>query len=76
MEALERYYSEYLLDYAQDSNWGIYDADMQMTRDRVESILETGYVSEDDIVFLRSLLPDIENDRIREDLEDYLDSVS
>ena len=29
-------------------------------------------ISEDDLDFLRSLLPDIENDGIREDLEDFL----
>ena len=72
MEALERFYKEYLIDYAQDSNWERYDADAQMTRNRVEDILETGYISEDDLDFLRSLLPDIENDGIREDLEDFL----
>ena len=31
MEALERFYKEYLIDYAQDSNWERYDADAQMT---------------------------------------------
>lgn len=72
MEALERFYKEYLIDYAQDSNWERYDADAQMMRNRVEDILETGYISENDLDFLRSILPDIENDGIREDLEDFL----
>ena len=43
MDALERYYNEYLLDYAQDSNFASYDADAQMTRNRIENILEAGY---------------------------------
>ena len=74
MEALERYYNEYLLDYSQDANWGNYDVDMQMTKDKVERILEVGYIDESEIDFIKSLLPEIENDRIREDLEEYIES--
>ena len=62
MEALERYYQEYLLGYSQDANWENYDMDMQMTK-------------ESEIDFVKSLLPEIENDRIREDLEEYLESL-
>lgn len=76
MDALERYYNEYLLDYAQDSNFASYDADAQMTRNRIENILEAGYISEEDIDFLKVILPDIENNSIREDLKDYIDSIS
>ena len=76
MEVLERYYSEYLLGYASDANWEIYDVDMQMTKDHVEKILEIGYIEDNEIDFVRSLLPDIENDRIRADLEEYLDSIT
>ena len=76
MEALERFYKEYLIDYAQDSNWERYDADAQMTRNRIENILEAGYISEEDIDFLKVILPDIENNSIREDLKDYIDSIS
>lgn len=75
MEALERYYQEYLWGYAQDSNWGNYDMDMQMTKDHVERILEVGYIDESEIDFVKSLLPEIENDRIRADLEEYLESL-
>ena len=73
MDALERYYNEYLLDY---SNFASYDADAQMTRNRIENILEAGYISEEDIDFLKVILPDIENNSIREDLKDYIDSIS
>lgn len=76
MDALERYYNEYLLDYAQDRNFASYDADAQMTRNRIENILEAGYISEEDIDFLKVILPDIENNSIREDLKDYIDSIS
>lgn len=75
MEALERYYNEYLLGYSQDANWENYDMDMQSTKDQVERILEVGYVDESEIDFVKSLLPEIENDRIREDLEEYLESL-
>lgn len=75
MEALERYYNEYLLGYSQDANWGNYDVDMQMTKDKVERILEVGYIDESEIDFIKSILPEIENDRIREDLEEYLESI-
>ena len=75
MEALERYYNEYLLGYSQDANWENYDMDMQMTKDHVEQILEAGYIDESEIDFVKSLLPEIENDRIREDLENYLESL-
>ena len=46
MEALEKYYREYLLGYASDANWEIYDVDMQMTKDHVERILEIGYIED------------------------------
>ena len=72
---LERYYQEYLLGYSQDANWENYDMDMQMTKDHVEQILEAGYIDESEIDFVKSLLPEIENDRIREDLEEYLESL-
>lgn len=75
MEALERYYQEYLLDYSQDANWENYDVDMQFTKDKVERILEVGYVEESEIDFVKSLLPEIENDRIRKDLEEYIESI-
>lgn len=75
MEALERYYQEYLLDYSQDANWANYDVDMQFTKDKVERILEVGYVEESEIDFVKSLLPEIENDRIRKDLEEYIESI-
>lgn len=47
-----------------------------MTRNRIENILEAGYISEEDIDFLKVILPDIENNSIREDLKDYIDSIS
>lgn len=75
MEALERYYQEYLLGYSQDANWENYDVDMQFTKDQVERILEVGYVEESEIDFVKSLLPEIENDRIRKDLEEYIESI-
>ena len=76
MDALERYYQEYLFGYSQDANWGTYDMDMQYTKDQIERILERGYIENDEIEFLKSLLPEFENDSIRSDLTDYLDSVS
>ncbi len=73
MEAMERYYEE-LLGYANDANWGNYDIDMQLTKDHIEQIPQAGYIAEDEIDFVRSLLPDIESDSTRADLEEYLDS--
>ena len=75
MEALERYYQEYLLDYSQDANWECYDIDMQFTKDKVERSLEVGYIDESEIDFIKSLLLEIENDRIRKDLEEYIESI-
>ena len=75
MEALERYYSEYLMGYSDYSNCEGYDMDMQLTKDHVEQILEAGYIDDTEIDFVKSLLPDIENDRIRNDLEEYLESL-
>lgn len=75
MEALERYYNEYLLGYSQDANWECYDIDMQMTKDKVERIMEVGYIDESEIDFIKSILPEIENDRIRKDLEEYIESI-
>ena len=45
------------------------------SKDHVEQILEAGYLDESEIDFVKSLLPEIENDRIREDLEEYLESL-
>ena len=59
MEALEKYYQEYLWGYPNDVNWLDYDIEMQLTKDRIERILKVGYLSEDDIEFIYSLLPDI-----------------
>ncbi len=75
MDALERYYREYLMDYAQDSNWEGYDVDAQFTRNRIEKILDKGYMDPDDAAFVRSILPDVENERIRADIEEYLESL-
>ncbi len=69
MDYLERYYNEYLSDYAEASNYEDYDVDMQMTRDRIEKILERGYIEKGDVGFLQSLLPEIESVVIREGLE-------
>lgn len=75
MEALERYYREYLMGYSDDSNCEGYDIDMQLTKDHVEQILAAGYIDDTEIEFVKSLLSDIENDRIRNDLEEYLESL-
>ena len=73
MEALEKYYKEYLWGYPNYVNWSSYDVDMQLTKDRIERILKVGYLSEDDIEFIYSLLPDIENEYIKEDLRCFLE---
>ena len=75
MDALERLYNEYLLDYAADSNCSIYDMDMQLTKDRIEEILLQGFVDYKDIPFLKSILPEIENIVIRNELEDFIQSM-
>lgn len=76
MKALERYYNEYLLGYSQDANWAYYDMDMQMTKDRVERILQSNHIEKNDLEFLKSVIPEIENGRIRADLEEQLDILS
>jgi hypothetical protein len=72
MDALERFYRRYLLDYADCGNFAEYDLDIQLTRDKVEKILQAGYLKDEDIEFLDLIIPDIENQRIRLDLEDFL----
>jgi hypothetical protein len=76
MDALERYYNEYLLGYNAGSNISWYDADYQLTMDRIELILDKGYMDGDDAEFVRSILPEIENEQIREDVAKYLDEVT
>ena len=51
MDALERYYNEYLLDYAQDSNFASYDADAQMTRNRIETFLKPDIYQKKILIF-------------------------
>lgn len=75
MEALERYYQEYLLGYAQDSNFEGYDMDEQLTKDRIEKILEVGYMEDYDVEFIKSILPDIEDEIIRADIEEYIERL-
>ena len=75
MEALEEYYNEYLLSYYRDSNFENYDADEQMTKDRIESILEVGFLTKDDIDFVYSMLPDIQDDNLRFRIEDYVEGL-
>lgn len=53
--------------------WDDDSVDLQYTKERVEKILETGSLSNDDIEFLRSLLPEVESRYIREDLEEWLE---
>ena len=76
MDALERYYNEYLLGYNAGSNISWYDADYQLTMDRIELILDKGYMDGDDAEFVRSILPKIENEQIREDVAKYLEEVT
>ena len=75
METLERLYNEYLMDCYKDSNYAGFDIDMQLTRNKVERILERGYVASEDVAFLKSILGDIENSVIRTELEDYLNNI-
>lgn len=75
MEALGRYYQEYLMGYAQDSNFEGYDMDEQLTKDRIEKILEVGYMEDYDVEFIKSILPDIEDEIIRADIEEYIERL-
>ena len=75
MEALEEYYNEYLLSYYRDSNFENYDVDEQMTKDRIEAILEVGFLTKDDIDFIYSILPDIQDDNLRFRIEDYVEGL-
>lgn len=70
--ALEKYYKEYLWGYTSDANTDTYDMDMQLTKDRIEQILKNRYILEEDIEFLKSLIPDIENNQIKSIFEEYL----
>ena len=75
MEILEKFYTDYLMSYDQHSNCEGYDADAQLTRDRIEQILKKGYMDNEDIDFVRSIIPDIEDYWIRKDLEEYINSI-
>lgn len=55
MEALEKYYQEYLMGYARDSNFEGYDLGEQLTKDRIEKILEASYMEDDDAEFIKSI---------------------
>lgn len=75
MEALKRYYQEYLMGYAQDSNFEGYDMDEQLTKDKIEKILEVGYMEDDDVEFIKFILPDIEDEKIRAGIEEYIERL-
>lgn len=75
MDALEEYYSMYLMSYNEASNCESFDLEEQATKDRVEQILLAGYMNAEDVVFVKGLLPDIENLRIREELAEYLETL-
>ena len=75
MEALEEYYNEYLLSYYNGGNFASYAVDEQMTKDRIEAILESGFLTKDDIDFIYSILPDVENDRLRYLIGDYIEGL-
>ena len=64
MEALERYYMNYLSSYNSASNYSDYNVDYQLMVDRIEQILDKEYVDSDDVEFIRSILPEIENEGI------------
>lgn len=75
MDALERYYQEYLMSYDQDSNYARYDMDAQMTKDRIEKILEKGYMNDEDVDFVMSILPDIECPHLKAEIEEYIERL-
>lgn len=75
MNALERYYQEYLFGYPQDTNWENYDIDMQLNKNRIECILASKYIKDEDVKFIKSLLPEIESEKIRNDLEEFIESI-
>jgi len=43
--------------------------------DRIEQILDKEYVDSDDVEFIRSILPEIENEGIRSEIEKYLEGI-
>ena len=67
MDILERYYNE-LSNYNLDSNFECYDLDVQF-------ILMAGYINKENEAFLFSLLPDIKDDKLRIELEEYLSGL-
>lgn len=75
MEALERYYMNYLSSYNSASNYSDYNVDYQLMVDRIEQILDKEYVDSDDVEFIRSILPEIENEGIRSEIEKYLEGI-
>lgn len=75
MEALERYYMNYLSSYNSASNYSDYNVEYQLMVDRIEQILDKEYVDSDDVEFIRSILPEIENEGIRSEIEKYLEGI-
>ncbi len=75
MEALERYYMNYLSSYNSASNYSDYNVEYQLMVDRIEQILDKEYVDSDDVEFIRSILPEIENEGIRNEIEEYLEGI-
>ena len=74
MDILERYYNE-LSNYNLDSNFECYDLDVQFVRNSIEQILMAGYINKENEAFLFSLLPDIKDDELRMELEEYLSGL-
>lgn len=75
MEALERYYMNYLSSYNSASNYSDYNVEYQLMVDRIEQILDKEDVDSDDVEFIRSILPEIENEGIRSEIEKYLEGI-
>lgn len=73
MDDIERLYSEYLMNYSCDSNFGSYDLEEQIIRDHIEKIIERRTVTKEDISLIRSILEDIDNPVLVASIEDYLE---
>ena len=71
LDALEKYYREWIFPM-----YDINDVDELLTRERIEKILMQGYLSDDDIAFVQALLPEIEDDTIRGDIEAHLERIT
>ena len=63
------------LNLLEESRVKIDSIDEQITKDRIERILEAGFMTEDDVEFVKSILPDINRDKVKASMREIITTL-